>query len=105
MGSAGSQLQAAGRSGQRQTSRGELVRGAGSAEPQRELQIAVGSAGPQRGARERSGQRRTLTGSSRAEWAAPDLHRGASGQGGQRRTATARKKMPEGMSERMSENI
>ena len=57
------------------------------------------SAGPQRGAPDCSGQRRASTGSSRAEWAAPDLNRGAPERSGQRRTSAARKKMPENLSE------
>ena len=41
----------------------------------RQLYVAMGSARPQQGAPECSGQRRTSTGSSRLQWAAPDLNR------------------------------
>ena len=44
-------------------------------------------------------------GSSRAEWAAPDLDREASERGGKRRTSAARKKIPKDMSERVSEEM
>ena len=74
----------------------------------------MGIAGSQLQAADRSGQRRTSTGSSRLQWAALGLNRGARersgqrrtspGELGQRRTSPARKKMPEDMSEDMSEN-
>ena len=73
MGSAGTQLQAADRVGQRRTS--------------------IGSAGLQRAAPD-------LNRGARAEQAAPDLTREAPERSGQRKTSLARKKMPEDMSEK-----
>ena len=73
------------------------------------LQIAMGSAGPQRRASDRSGQGRASTGSSRAEWAAPDPERNGSAgpqpQSAQPEwAASAAKICQKRMSEDMSEN-
>eukprot|EP00435_Cladocopium_sp_Y103_P021450 s1407_g5.t1 len=102
VGTAGPQLRAADRSGQRRTSTASSKSQWATPDLNREFQIPVGNAGLQLRP-DPSGQRRTSTASSRVQWATPDLNRelpiavGNAGpqprapdRSGQRRTSTAR---------------